>query len=32
MPVYNLLIGIEVASALLTIFYAFIIYKEELSR
>lgn len=32
MPVYNLLIGIEVASALLTIFYAFVIYKEELSR
>ena len=31
-PVYNLLIGIEVASALLTIFYAFVIYKEELSR
>lgn len=28
-PVYNILIGIEVAAALLSIFYAFVIYKEE---
>ena len=29
-PVYNILIGIEVAAALLSIFYAFVIYKEEI--
>jgi multicomponent Na+:H+ antiporter subunit B len=29
-PVFNILIGIEVAAALLSIFYAFVIYKEEL--
>jgi multicomponent Na+:H+ antiporter subunit B len=29
-PVYNILIGIEVAAALLSIFYAFVIFKEEI--
>ena len=30
-PVYNIFIGIEVASALLSIFLAFVIFKEETS-
>ncbi len=29
-PVFNALIGLEVTAALLSIFYAFVIYKEEL--
>ncbi|OFX83196.1 MAG: hypothetical protein A2W99_12765 [Bacteroidetes bacterium GWF2_33_16] len=31
-PLYNIFIGIEVASALLTIFLALIIYKEEIEE
>lgn len=31
-PIYNILIGIEVAAALLTIFLALIIYKEEIEE
>ena len=31
-PLYNILIGIEVAAALLTIFLALIIYKEEIEE
>lgn len=31
-PIYNILIGIEVAAALLTIFLALIIYKEEVKE
>ncbi|MBI9053790.1 MAG: hypothetical protein JEY96_08215 [Bacteroidales bacterium] len=31
-PLYNVLIGIEVAAALLTIFLALIIYKEEIEE
>lgn len=29
-PIYNLFIGIEVAAALISIFFAFLIFKEEL--
>jgi multicomponent Na+:H+ antiporter subunit B len=31
-PLYNIFIGIEVAAALLTIFLALIIYKEEIKK
>ena len=31
-PLYNIFIGIEVAAALLTIFLALIIYKEEIEE
>jgi multicomponent Na+:H+ antiporter subunit B len=31
-PLYNILVGIEVAAALFTIILAFIIYKEEISK
>jgi len=31
-PIYNILIGIEVAAALLTIFLALIIYKEKIEE
>ena len=31
-PVYNILVGIEVAAALFTIILAFIIYKEDISK
>lgn len=31
-PLYNIFVGIEVASALLTIFLALIIYKEEIEE
>lgn len=31
-PLGNLLIGIEVAAALLSIYYAFVIYKEEILK
>jgi multisubunit Na+/H+ antiporter MnhB subunit len=31
-PLYNILIGTEVAAALITIFLALVIYKEEISK
>ena len=31
-PLYNLFIGIEVAAALISIFFAFLIFKEELKQ
>jgi multisubunit Na+/H+ antiporter MnhB subunit len=31
-PLYNIFIGIEVASSILTIFLALIIFKEEISK
>lgn len=31
-PIYNILIGMEVAAALITIFLALVIYKEEISK
>ena len=31
-PLYNLFIGMEVAAALITIFLALVIYKEEISK
>ncbi len=31
-PLYNVFIGIEVAAALMTIFLALVIYKEEISK
>ena len=31
-PLYNIFIGMEVAAALITIFLALVIYKEEISR
>ncbi|RKX96182.1 MAG: cation:proton antiporter [Spirochaetes bacterium] len=32
LPVYNIVVGIEVAAALFTIFLALIIYREEVSK